>query len=134
MKFPDAMKSKNLFLLVLIGVFFLGVYSVSAQMLKSRTKTTRERRAATILQKANEMAVKFDLNLEQKLKVIEVLTKTREEIDKLLEEVADKLNEIKVNEKSGIEVALTEEQRKKFSEPPVFEEEDELMKIYKSKY
>ena len=128
------MKSKNLFLLVLIGVFFLGVYSVSAQMLKSKTKTTRERRAATILQKANEMAAKFDLNLEQKLKVIEVLTKTREEIDKLLEEVADKLNEIKVNEKSGIEVALTEEQRKKFSEPPVFEEEDDLMKIYKSNY
>jgi hypothetical protein len=128
------MKSKNLFLSVLIGVFFLGVYSVSAQMLKSKVRTTRERRAATILQKANEMAIKFDLNLEQKLKIIKVLTKTREEIDKLLDEVADKLNEIKGNEKSGIEAALTEEQRQKFSEPPVFEEEDELMKIYKSKY
>jgi len=128
------MKNKSIFLFILIGIFCLGIYSVSAQMLKSKIKTTRERRAATILQKANEMAAKFDLNLEQKLKIIEVLTKTREEIDKLLEEVADKLNEIKVNEKSGIETAMTEEQRKKFSEPPVFEEEDELMKIYKSKY
>ena len=128
------MRKNSRFLLVLTGVFFLGIYSVSAQMLKSKVKTVRERRTATILEKANEMAIKFDLNLEQKLKIIEVLTKTREEIDKLLEEVADKLNVIKTVEKADIEVVLTPEQRVKFSEPPVFEEEDELMKIYKSKY
>ncbi len=128
------MKNKIRVLLVLAVVLFLGAYSVSAEMLKSKVKTIRERRAATILEKANEMVVKCDLDLDQKLKVVEILTKTREEVDKLLEEVVDKLSEIKAKEKSGIEATLTEEQRKKFTEAPKFEEEEDLMKVYKSKY
>jgi len=129
------MKKRNLLLLIFIGILSLGIYSVSAQMIKSAVKTRRERRAATILEKAEEMAMELSLNIDQKLRIIDIMTKTREDVDKLLMETADKLADLKTREKEEIEAVMTPEQRERFLKPPEFEEEEEdLLKIYRSKH
>ena len=105
-------------------------------MIKSAVRTREERRAATLLEKAEDFALELNLNLDQKTKYIEIKQKSREKIDKVLEEAADKLHEIQKSEKDEIEKMLTVEQKAKFLAPDELslDDEDDLLKVYRSKY
>ena len=117
-------------------VFMLIAFSAYAQMIESRIrKTVRERRVQTIQEQVNELSKKVDLTVEQKTKIIEIMTKEKEDIDCLLQEAGDKIQELKNNNKKAIDALLIAEQRKKLQGSAKEKEDyDDPLKVFKSIY
>jgi hypothetical protein len=122
-----------LLLLILLSVFG----DASSQMLESekpRSLSIKEQRLERVEARIKELDDKLDLDLGQKIKVKEVLTKEKEEISKILNEVAGKIKKIKERSNTEIEKFLSKRQIDLLREVPEEEgdEEAELLQVFES--
>ena len=105
-----------------------------AKMLETKqpVKKTKEPKTESVDDKLQKLSEKLKLTEEQKIKVREVLSRSKEEIIKVLDEAGTKIERIDNNTDAEIESLLTEEQKNKFSTGPKEESEtDKWLKIYK---
>jgi hypothetical protein len=120
-------------LLILLSVFG----DASSQMLESekpRSLSVKEQRLERIEARIKELDDKLDLDLGQKIKVKEILTKEKEEISKILSEVAGKVKKTKERSNTEIEKFLSKRQINLLREVPEEEgdEEAELLQVFES--
>jgi hypothetical protein len=128
-------KNSRFFLSLLILLSVFG--DASSQMLESekpRSLSVKEQRLERIEARIKELDDKLDLDLGQKIKVKEILTKEKEETGKVLNEAAVKVKKIKDKFDTEIETVLTKRQRNLLREVPEEEEEEEeeLLQVFKS--
>lgn len=92
-----------------------------SEMLESeepRRASIQKQRVEKIEARIKELDDKLGLTLEQKIKVKEILTKTKEETSKVLDEVAAKVKKIKDRSDAEIKTVLTKRQKGLLREVP----------------
>ena len=96
----------------------------------------KEQRLERIEARIQELDQRLDLSLEQKIKIKEILTKEKSENAKIVSEAATKSRKLKEKSESEIESLLTKKQldlfRNVVSEEDQAEEEDEMLKVFRS--
>ena len=122
--------------LLILGVIFC-VNSASAKLLEKKkprlpTKADRQER---IKQRVTDLSVKLSLSEQQAKKITDLLNRSKEETERLLEETGKKIVDLKLQTEKNLQAILTEEQRDKYNKIYQKEqEEDEDLMLFKSEY
>jgi Spy/CpxP family protein refolding chaperone len=109
---------------------------VSAKMLESaRPKlSTRQQRMNKIQRRVVALNKKLDLNEQQRKQITDILTKVKEEVVKMLEATGERIREVKRGGEEDIEEVLSPKQRKVFNNVREQEEDEDIVKVFKSSY
>jgi len=123
-------------LLILSFVIIVATASlIYAKMIESaKPRSQLRERIEKIQARVIELDKKLNLSEEQKKKITAILTKTKEETTKILEEAGDKIAELKSNTEVEIEGVLTKKQFSIYKEVPEEKEDESILKIFKGKY
>jgi Spy/CpxP family protein refolding chaperone len=103
-------------------------------LLSQRPMTKQGPQRMTIEEKVQELYLRLNLSEEQRKKIIQILTKSRESVSKVIEDLSEKIAAIKKKSEADIEALLTREQRlkyKKTQEAQEEEEEETILKVFK---
>ena len=127
----------RLFPLVLLvaGVLFFAQSLPAKTMIESKKPVTKQQRVERINARVQDMSVKLSLNQQQRDKIHEILTTTKEQTLKLMGETGEKILELKRQGEAEIDAVFTTQQREKYRNmTKEAEDEEEFMKVYKSSY
>jgi hypothetical protein len=125
----------NLTRFVIYVLILLVARPAFAQTLLSQRPITKQGpQRKTIEEKVQELYLQLNLSEEQRKKIVQILTKSRENTSKVIEDLSEKIAAIKKKSEADIEALLTREQRLKYKntrEPQEEEEEDTILKVFK---
>ena len=125
------MSRRIFFFLVMMLCIFIGQLAF-ARMMESKKLTFKQQRLDKIKSRVNNLTKKLTLTEDQQKKITIILTESKEEVIKLLEDSGTKIADLRKKAEDQIEEVLTPEQRDKFRGVEEKDAEDEeVLKIFK---
>jgi len=112
------------------------VNSVFAKMMESSKPrlSTKAQRLGKIQARVIALNKKLNLSDLQRKQITDILTKVKEDIAKMLEGVGENIKELKAKGEEEIEKVLAKEQKDKFNNVREEEEDEDVVKVFKSNY
>jgi Spy/CpxP family protein refolding chaperone len=124
-------------LIISIGITLLvTVNSVFAKMMESSKPrlSTKAQRLGKIQARVIALNKKLNLSDLQRKQITDILAKVKEDTAKMLEEAGENIKELKAKGEEEIEKVLTKEQKDKFNNVHEEEEDEDVVKVFKSNY
>ena len=112
------------------------VNSVFAKMMESSKPrlSTKAQRLGKIQARVIALNKKLNLSDLQRKQITDILTKVKEDIAKMLEGAGENIKEVKAKGEEEIEKVLAKEQKDKFNNVREEEEDEDVVKVFKSNY
>jgi Spy/CpxP family protein refolding chaperone len=130
------MLKRALVLSFTITLVIITVNSVFAKMMESAKPrlSTKEQRMNKIQARIISLNKKLNLSDLQRKQITDILTKVKGETTKMLEDTGEDIRNAKAQGEEEIEKVLTKEQRDKFNNVREQEEDEDVVKVFKSSY
>ena len=124
-------------LIISIGITLLvTVNSVFAKMMESSKPrlSTKAQRLGKIQARIVMLSKKLNLSDLQRKQITDILSKVKDDTAKILEEAGENIREAKAKGEEEIEKVLAKEQKDKFNNVHEEEEDEDVVKVFKSNY
>ena len=127
------MKKRWIFSLVIV---IFAVSLASAKMLETKKPIlpTAKDRQERIKARVSALDKKLDLTETQEKQITDILTRSKEDVNKILEDAGERIAAIKEKAELQVQEVLTTTQREKFNQVEEEEPDDDPTKVLKSVY
>ncbi len=122
------------FFLLFFAAAFFNRLAFSQTLLSERpVKQAQGQRGLTLEERVHELSLRLNLSEEQAKKITSILTKSKENTSKLIEDASEKIKVLKAKAEADVENVLTKEQRRAYKKAPAppEEKEDTVLKVFK---